>query len=342
MLKSLTNLFGGIKPPEASAVPEKTETNTGMSSFLGKIFDVFKPGASDSEKTAEIPVPQRLLNAETLDEQIDEIEEILIRSDVGPGTAMRISDQLRANRGRLKTVQDILAFLRQEFTAILASQPQQTVLKFAPSGSLSVFLVVGVNGAGKTTLIGKLAHQLIQQGKKVVIGAGDTFRAAAVDQLQVWADRAGARFVGGPNQGDPAAVVFDALKAAREQRADVVLLDTAGRLQNKLNLMEELRKIRKVIDRELEKSPGSTLESLLVLDATTGQNALRQADVFKEAVDLTGVVLTKLDGSAKGGVILSVAKDFGLPVKLIGVGEKIEDLKPFHPTEFVDALFQKN
>jgi fused signal recognition particle receptor len=206
--------------------------------------------------------------------------------------------------------------------------------------------VVGVNGAGKTTFIGKMAHRLHQEQRHVVVGAGDTFRAAATEQLEVWAQRASAFFVSGKENADSAAVLYDALQTARTQNADTVLLDTAGRLQNKYNLMEELRKIRKVIDKDMESHHENgksidSLEVLLVLDATTGQNALKQAEVFKEAVDITGVVLTKLDGSAKGGIILSVAKDFQLPVKLVGIGEKIGDLKPFVPSEFINTLFSK-
>ena len=203
---------------------------------------------------------------------------------------------------------------------------------------MNIYLVVGVNGSGKTTVIGKLANRFIRQGRTVVIGAGDTFRAAAQEQLEVWANRAGAVFVGAGNVTDPSAVIFDTLKRAKESHADVVLLDTAGRLQNKRNLMEELRKIRKVIDQA--RPEGSLLESLLVLDATTGQNALKQAAVFHEAVDLSGVILTKLDGSAKGGVILGIAREYRLPVKMVGVGEGIEDLRDFHAQAFVEALFE--
>ena len=228
--------------------------------------------------------------------------------------------------------------LNREFEAILTPYEQANQLKFDPK-VMNIYLVVGVNGAGKTTFIGKLANRFIKQGKTVVIGAGDTFRAAAEEQLEVWANRAGATFIGAGNTKDPAAVMFESLKQAKAIGADVVLLDTAGRLQNKFNLMEELRKVRKVI--EQGKPEGAVMESLLVLDATTGQNALKQASVFKETVDLNGVVLTKLDGSAKGGVILTIAREHGLPVKMVGVGEGIEDLKDFHAHEFIDALFNR-
>jgi fused signal recognition particle receptor len=288
-------------------------------SIVGKIFGLLKESEIDQDT-------------------IDEIEEILIRADVGLDTASRISEKIRQRKDELGTSEQMMAFLRQEFLDILTPYQQANQLRFEP-GKMNVYLVVGVNGAGKTTFIGKLANRFIQQGKTVVIGAGDTFRAAAEEQLEVWAQRAGATFVGAGKAKDPAAVIYEALKQAREAQADVVLLDTAGRLQNKFNLMEELRKIRKVIDQGMP--DGAVLESLLVLDATTGQNALKQASVFKETVDLSGVVLTKLDGSAKGGVILTIAQEHQLPVKMVGVGEGIADLKDFNATEFIDALFSK-
>jgi fused signal recognition particle receptor len=312
---------------DSSAVMEPKEALGGLKSALsltgkslvGKIFGLLQ----DSEIT---------------DDAIDEIEEILLRADVGLDTAVEITEKLRKRKDELSSSDRLMTFLKEEFSAILTPFEAANQLKYQP-GRMNVYLVVGVNGAGKTTFIGKLANRFIQQGKKVVIGAGDTFRAAAEEQLEVWAQRAGAVFVGAGNTKDPAAVIFDALKQAREIEADVVLLDTAGRLQNKFNLMEELRKVRKVIEQGLPE--GSVLESLLVLDATTGQNALKQASVFHEVVDLSGVVLTKLDGSAKGGVILTIAKEYKLPVKLVGVGEGIDDLKEFHPREFIDALFEK-
>lgn len=271
------------------------------------------------------------------DETIDSIEETLIRADVGLSTATDITDKLREQRQKLKSTADVMVFLKNEFSEILSPVASENTLKFIP-GAMNIYLVVGVNGAGKTTFIGKLANRFVKAGKQVIIGAGDTFRAAAEEQLEIWAQRSGAVFVGAQaNNTDPAAVMFDAMKIAKEKNAEVVLLDTAGRLQNKFNLMEELRKIRRVIDKEMPE--GANFEVLLVLDATTGQNALRQAEVFKEAVNLSGVVLTKLDGSAKGGVILSVAKEYGLPVKMVGVGEGIDDLKDFDTAEFMEGLF---
>lgn len=275
--------------------------------------------------------------SEITDDTIDEIEEILLRADVGLDTATAMTDQLRKRKDELRTSQRLMTFLKSEFERILMPFEAANQLVYKPN-TMNVYLVVGVNGAGKTTFIGKLANRFIREGKQVVIGAGDTFRAAAEEQLEVWANRAGARFVGAGDNTDPAAVIFEALKQGREHQADVVLLDTAGRLQNKYNLMEELRKIRKVIDQGMPE--GGHLEALLVLDATTGQNALKQAQVFQEIVNLSGVVLTKLDGSAKGGVILTIAQEHQLPVKMVGVGEGIDDLKDFSPQAFIDALFE--
>lgn len=313
--------------PDAHEEPKREGAFAGLrsavsltgKSIVGKIFGLLK-------------------ESEITDETIDEIEEILIRADVGLDTATGITDKLRKQKDQLGNSEKLMAVLKQEFVDILTPYEQANQLVYKP-GTLNVYLVVGVNGAGKTTFIGKLANRFIQQGKKVMIGAGDTFRAAAEEQLEVWAQRAGAGFVGAGSTKDPAAVMFEALKQARETNTDVVLLDTAGRLQNKYNLMEELRKIRKVIDQGMPE--GAHMESLLVLDATTGQNALKQASVFKETVDLSGVVLTKLDSSAKGGVILTIAKEYKLPVKMVGVGEGIEDLKDFNAREFIDALFEK-
>ncbi len=286
--------------------------------LVGQIFGIMGDSAIDEDK-------------------IDEIEETLIRADVGLDTAVAITDRLRENKGRFNSPDALMNFLQDEFAAILSPYENANRLGFEP-GRLNIYLVVGVNGAGKTTFIGKLAYRFRQEGKKVVIGAGDTFRAAAEDQLAVWAQRADADLVR-KDGADPAAVIFEAVEMAKAQGADVVILDTAGRLQNKYNLMEELRKIRGVIDKA--KPQDALLESLLVLDATTGQNALKQAEVFKEAVSISGVVLTKLDGSAKGGIVLTIAREQKLPVKMIGVGEGITDLKDFHASEFVDALFSR-
>jgi fused signal recognition particle receptor len=326
--KSTTATAPVVTPEDSAAFPVQPEGG----------FSGLKAAVSSTGKSIVGRIFSLLKDADLNEDLIDEIEEILIRADVGLDTATGITDRLRKRKHELHTPEQLMAFLKQEFSAILTPYEQANQLIYKP-GAMNVYLVVGVNGAGKTTFIGKLANRFIQAGKTVVIGAGDTFRAAAEEQLEIWAQRAGAGFVGSGNTKDPAAVIFEALKQARETNADVVLLDTAGRLQNKLNLMEELRKVRKVIDQGMPE--GSHMEALLVLDATTGQNALKQARVFQETVDLSGVVLTKLDGSAKGGVILTIAQEYKLPVKMIGIGEGIEDLKDFNTREFIDALFEK-
>lgn len=266
------------------------------------------------------------------DDLLDEMEEKFIRADIGVNTTVYIVERLRENKNKVKP--DALHdYLKNEFKGIIKAPGSNTLnLK---QGQLNTILITGVNGAGKTTLIGKLAFRFNVEGKKVLVAAGDTFRAAAEDQLEIWAKRAGADIVR-QDGADPASVVFDSIKKAKDENYDVLLIDTAGRLHNKFNLMEELRKIKKVIDKEASET---LVESILVLDATTGQNGLKQAEVFKEAVDLTCVGLTKLDGTAKGGVILGIAKELNLPVKLIGVGEKMQDLKDFNADDFVDALF---
>lgn len=264
---------------------------------------------------------------------LDELEEILITSDVGVGAAEEIIDELREKikDDRLQTREDTMAALREIIYGMIG-EGEPLRLDTKPS----VILVIGVNGAGKTTSVGKIAARLRSEGKKVVVAAADTFRAAAIDQLAVWCDRAGVDLIKQSEGSDPAAVVFDAANYARVKGADVLIIDTAGRLHNKKNLMNELAKINRVIDREL---PGVSRENLLVLDATTGQNAIIQAKEFGEAADITGLVLNKLDGTAKGGIVLSIRRELGLPVKFIGVGEKIDDMQPFDSAEFIDALF---
>ena len=264
---------------------------------------------------------------------LDELEEILITSDVGVGASEEIIEELRERirDDRIKTREDTMAALREIITGMIGeSEPLK--LDTVPS----VILVIGVNGAGKTTSVGKISARLKAEGKKVVVAAADTFRAAAIDQLAVWCERAGVTLIKQSEGSDPAAVVYDAANYARYKGADVLIVDTAGRLHNKKNLMNELAKINRVIDREL---PGASRENLLVLDATTGQNAIIQAKEFGEAADITGLVLNKLDGTAKGGIVLSIRRELGLPVKFIGVGEKIDDMQPFDAQEFITALF---
>ena len=269
-----------------------------------------------------------------IDEELfEELEEILIMGDVGAATAGRICEALR-RKVKEKGVTDpqLVKELLAETVADMLRGGQELQLSTKPS----VILVIGVNGVGKTTTIGKLAARFRDEGKKVVLGAADTFRAAAIEQLEVWAERAGADIVKHSQGADPAAVVFDSLAAAKARGADVVICDTAGRLHNKKNLMDELAKIGRVIEREL---PGADKEVLLVLDATTGQNAVNQAREFKNAAGITGIVLTKLDGTARGGVVLAIREDLGVPVKFIGVGEGVDDLQPFDPDDFARGLF---
>ena len=278
-----------------------------------------------------------LLNSFTkIDEDFfEELEENLIMADVGAVTAARICDRLRkkVKEEGLASPDQVRSGLKQIISQMLEG-PSELDLSTKPS----VILVIGVNGVGKTTTIGKLANNLRQQGKKVLLAAADTFRAAAIDQLQIWADRAQVDLVRHEEGSDPAAVVFDAINAGTARGCDVVICDTAGRLHNKKNLMDELAKINRVIDREL---PGADKEVLLVLDAATGQNAVNQAREFKNFVDVTGIVLTKLDGTAKGGVVLAIRESLDIPVKFIGVGEQIDDLQPFNADEFAEALFAR-
>lgn len=263
----------------------------------------------------------------------EELEEALILSDMGVDTSTEavatLRERVKANK--IKDPEEVKACLREILVETLDVGDPALDLTEKPA----VLLMIGVNGVGKTTTIGKLAHQLKQAGNRVLLAAGDTFRAAAADQLAIWADRAQVEIVRHEEGSDPAAVVFDAMNAARARRVDVVLVDTAGRLHNKQNLMNELNKIRRVIDREGEKS---SKEVLLVLDATTGQNGLIQAKQFGESAGITGIVLTKLDGTAKGGVVVAIAKEMGVPVKFVGLGEGIDDLQPFDPVAFVNAL----
>ena len=270
------------------------------------------------------------------DELFDELEELLVMGDVGVETANKICGMLRV-RVREKGISKpakIMDEIAEISAEILSEGGNEMVLNTKPS----IILAIGVNGVGKTTSIGKIANYYREQGKKVTLAAADTFRAAAIDQLKIWAERSGADIVAQGEGSDPAAVVYDAISSAKAKGSDIIIVDTAGRLHNKKHLMDELAKIRRVIDREL---PDADKEALLVLDATTGQNAVNQAAEFAKATGITGIVLTKLDGTAKGGVVLAIKDTLGIPVKFIGVGEKIDDLQPFDPLEFSRALFVK-
>ena len=277
-----------------------------------------------------------LLNSFTkIDEEFfEELEENLIMADVGAVTSARICDNLRkkVKEQGLSDAAEVKAAMKEIISEMLSGEEELNL-----STKPTVILVIGVNGVGKTTTIGKLANNLKNEGKKVLLAAADTFRAAAIDQLQIWADRAGVDLVKHDEGSDPAAVVFDAVNAGKARGCDVIICDTAGRLHNKKNLMDELAKISRVVDRE---APGSAKEVLLVLDATTGQNALNQAKLFQEAAGLTGIILTKLDGTARGGVVIGIKEELNIPIKYIGVGEQIDDLRPFNSKDFVDALFE--
>lgn len=277
-----------------------------------------------------------VLSGKEIDDDLyEELEEALIQGDVGVNTALDLVERLRERekKDKLKNSAQLQEAFADELVELLGEEEQPLNLV---SGELNIILFVGVNGIGKTTSIGKIAYQLKEDGHKVILGAADTFRAAAADQLKIWGERVGCDVIAHQEGADPAAVVFDAIAAAKSRGCDVLLIDTAGRLQNKVNLMNELGKIRKIIDRE---APGCLRDVLLVLDATTGQNALNQAKVFKETAGVSGVILTKLDGTAKGGVVIGVKAEYDLPIKYIGVGEQKEHLQVFNPRTFAEALF---
>ena len=319
------------EPEETPELPEESEEKPKKVGFFEKLKNGLKKTKDGFMSKLEL-----LMNSFTkIDEDFfEELEETLILSDIGAETSMEICDKLRqaVKRTGATDPADVKQFLRGIIAEMLTGGNE-----LRTDTKPSVIMVIGVNGAGKTTTIGKLAANLKSQGKKVIVAAADTFRAAAIDQLNVWTDRAGVDIVKHSEGSDPAAVVFDALSAAKARGADVVLCDTAGRLHNKKNLMEELKKIARVIDREV---PDACVETLLVLDATTGQNAVNQAKLFSESAEITGIVLTKLDGTAKGGIIIPIKNELGIPVKLVGVGEKIDDLQPFIPEDYVQALFE--
>ncbi len=299
-------------------------------------LDKLKAGLKKTKDALFGKVHNVLSNFVRVDEDLlDELEELLIEADVGVGATEEIIEELRVRikDGRIKEKDDVMKALQELLTDMIGEGGPLNL-----STTPSVVLVIGVNGAGKTTSIGKISNRLRADGKKVVVAAADTFRAAAIDQLQVWCDRAKVEMVRQSEGSDPAAVVFDAINYAKKKQADVLIIDTAGRLHNKTNLMNELAKINRVIDREL---PGAARENLLVLDATTGQNAIVQAKEFGKAANITGLTLNKLDGTAKGGIVLSIKRELGIPVKFIGVGEKIDDMQEFVAADFIKALFEQ-
>lgn len=309
-------------------------------SIAGKTESVtkqFRDGLEKTRKGFVERVSDLIIRRKKIDEEFyEELEEILIGADVGVNTVMVLVEELRAEvkQKRIEDASELQPILSRKLMELLRGDDDNT-LKENPDG-ITVILFVGVNGVGKTTTIGKLAHRYKQEGKKVLLAAGDTFRAGAIEQLEVWGQRAGVDVIKQQAGSDPAAVMFDAVQAAKQRNVDVLICDTAGRLQNKSNLMEELNKIFRVIQREIPSAPH---EVLMVLDATTGQNALTQAKLFGEKSGVTGLVLTKLDGTAKGGIVVAIRQEMNLPVKLVGLGEKMEDLQPFDSTQFVHALF---
>ncbi len=323
-------MFDFFKKKEEPKLQEEEKKD---SSFFGLSFENLKKTISNTTQALVQNVVQSVENEEEFDDFIlDDMEELLIKADLGVNVASEIVDKLR-KQTRVKPSQ-VKQFLKEEFESILLSTEAQP-LKYVEN-HLNIYFITGVNGAGKTTLIGKLAHRFNLQGKKVLVAAGDTFRAAAEEQLNIWSERAGADIY--RKDGiDAAAVVYDAILKAQNEKYDVLLIDTAGRLQNKRNLMEELQKVKSVIDKLASEA---LKESILVLDANTGQNGLSQAKLFAEVANLSSVALTKLDGSAKGGIVIAIAKELALPIKLVGVGEKMTDLKDFDQKEFIDALFE--
>ena len=297
-------------------------------------FDKLKNGLNKTKTSFDEKINNVFSGFRKVDEELlEELEEVLIMSDVGTETSLKIINSLRQRikKENIKEEQEVKKALKEEMKKILEEVPSTLNLETTPS----VILVVGVNGVGKTTSIGKIANRLKKDGKKVVLAAADTFRAAAVEQLEIWANRAGCDIVKREEGTDPASVVYDAIKITKEKNADVLICDTAGRLHNKKYLMDELEKIKKVIDKEM---PNASKEILMVLDATTGQNAISQVKAFKETVDITGLVLTKLDGTAKGGVVIGIVEENKIPIKFIGVGEQIDDMEIFNAKDFVNAF----
>lgn len=303
------------------------------------VTEKFKQGLAKTRDSFAGRVNDLIARYRKVDEEFfEELEEILISADVGVTTVMELVDELKmeVKRRNIQDPQEMQAVISEKLVEIYRGDDDKPAELNIQENGLTVILFVGVNGVGKTTTIGKLAHKLKSEGKTVMLAAGDTFRAGAIEQLEVWGERIGAEVIKQTAGSDPAAVIYDAIQAAKARGVDVLLCDTAGRLQNKVNLMKELEKVKRVIEREI---PGAPHEVLLVLDATTGQNAMSQAKTFKEATDVTGIVLTKLDGTAKGGIVLAIRNELRIPVKFVGLGEKVDDLQPFDPERYVYGLF---
>jgi len=326
--------------PDKTIVPESAGKNvsTDMDQEARPgFFERLKQGLSKTHSNLVGRIDSLVLGRKQIDaETLEELEEILIAADIGVATAVELIRMLeqRMKRNELKDGETLKKALKEE---ILARLLKQAAPLDTSAASPYVILVIGVNGVGKTTTIGKLASRFILEGKKVILAAGDTFRAAAAEQLEIWGKRAGADVIRHKEGADPSAVVFDACKAAIARKCDILIVDTAGRLHTKVNLMEEMKKIRRILGREI---PGAPHETLLILDAATGQNAISQTKLFKESALVSGIALTKLDGTAKGGIVVAVSNEFKIPVRFIGVGESVDDLREFDPGQFVEALFQ--
>ncbi len=335
-------------PPESNEKenPEAVQFDDGLMSLdefeeweSEQLGAKFKQGLEKSRENFQNKLNDLLATYRKVDEDFFEaLEEMLIQADVGFNTVMELVDELRmeAKRQNITETEELREVIVEKIVDIYVQDDEELDRMNIEDDRLNVILMVGVNGVGKTTTIGKLAHRYKLEGKKVVLAAGDTFRAGAIEQLKVWGDRVGVEVISQKEGSDPAAVMYDAVNAAKSRGADILICDTAGRLQNKANLMNELQKVRKVIDRNI---PGAPHEVLLALDATTGQNALSQAKSFKEVTQVTGIVLTKLDGTAKGGIVLAIRNELQIPVKFVGLGEKLDDLQPFDPESYVYGLF---
>ena len=331
-----------VVQPVVEEVPtiEENEPAQEEKASAWSITKKFKEGLAKTRNSFTSKVNDLVARYRKVDEDFfEELEDLLLQADVGFETVMELMDKLRyeVQRQNIKDTDGIQTIISEKLVEIYeAGEDKLTELNIQPQGELTVILFVGVNGVGKTTTIGKLAHRLKSEGKTVMLAAGDTFRAGAIDQLQVWGDRVGCEVIKQSEGSDPAAVMYDAIRAAKNRNADVLICDTAGRLQNKVNLMNELEKVHRVISREIPNAPH---EVLLALDATTGQNALVQAQMFKEATNVSGIVLTKLDGTAKGGIVLAIRNKLNIPVKFVGLGEKMDDLQPFDAERYVYGLF---
>lgn len=342
--KGLWNKIAGAEGSEEIAVPEQEPEKVERPAPIEQpeerklgLFDRLRQGLSKTRDSFVGKIDRLVLGKKEIDaDTLEELEEILITADIGVQTTVELIRTLeeRLSRNELKDGAALRETLKEE---ILKRLSRDVCPLAVDSASPFVIMVIGVNGVGKTTTIGKLAARFSREGKKVVLAAGDTFRAAAAEQLEIWGERVGCDVVRHKEGADPSAVVFDGIKAAVARKADILIVDTAGRLHTKVNLMEELKKVRRIMGREI---PGAPHETLLVLDAATGQNALSQAKLFKETAGVTGIALTKLDGTAKGGIVAAICNEFRIPVRYIGVGEGVDDLRDFDPVEFVDALFQ--